>query len=110
MTNYRRVLGDGKCQKCRGPLGVSFQRIRLDMGVINVRAVKRHMGLSAMLGSSALADVMGPGEEQVAFTGDKDKLCISTHLVCHECYVEIAREMPNPKTSVEEQNMEPAKP
>lgn len=86
--DYEAMIGDGNCVQCRRPLGPVFKRIRVDMGVIDVRRTSRLHGLQMMLGgNAALAEVFNPEPGPlVRFTGD-EPLAPATLLCVHvECY------------------------
>lgn len=85
-TDYKAMIGDGFCVKCRGRLGVVFKRIRVDTGIINVGAVQRRMGLQMMLGgNAALADVFSPEREPMVKFSSEEALG-ETVCVCSSCY------------------------
>jgi hypothetical protein len=87
-TNYRAIIGDGKCVSCHRPLGSIFWRLRIDRGVINVGAARRQVGLAMFLGSDELAEVMGPGETLVRFTSEVDEKAITTLCICDRCVLD----------------------
>jgi len=92
-TDYRALIGDGKCVVCKGPLGAVFMRIRVDRGVINAGAARRHMGLTTFfgggVGASALAGIFSPDPEPwVKFTADVDALGATSLCLCSGCYCE----------------------
>lgn len=63
--NETELRAAAECHLCRRPFGNSgpiFWRITLERHVIDAAAIRRQDGLGAMLGHSALAQVMGPNE------------------------------------------------
>lgn len=75
-----------KCACCdRGIMACGaaiFWRVNIEMFAVNMRAVERQHGLEMMLGSPALANVMGPDDDLAVRieTGDSDPM-----LVCNDC-------------------------
>lgn len=59
-----------------------FWRINIEMFAVNVRAVQRQHGLEMMLGSPALANVMGPDDDLAVRV---DEGTSEPMLVCNDC-------------------------
>lgn len=78
----RRDLGP--CSKCGKGLGhsgdICSTRVVVTRLVMNLNAIQRQTGLEMMLGSAALAEVMGRNEELLVSLGDADTL-----LLCDDC-------------------------
>lgn len=67
------------CHFCSQPLGVFFHRITLEQAVVDTKAAQRQTGLGMMLGSAALASVMGPDDDIAKI------ISTSQHLICADC-------------------------
>lgn len=63
----KELLQHTTCSLCRRKIGATglplFWVVRVERHGIKLDAVRRQDGLAGFLGSPALADVMGPGEE-----------------------------------------------
>ncbi len=72
------------CNKCRKPVGHTrlplFWRVTIERFGIDLSAVRRQDGLSALIGSSVIAAAMGPDEDLAVPVMDKLTLTI-----CEEC-------------------------
>lgn len=55
-----------------------FYRVRVETMGVNVNAVRRQVGLSMMMGNSALAAIMGPDEDMASpvFPAEDVLLCL----------------------------------
>lgn len=86
--DYSKLIGDGKCALCRGPLGHVFRRIRIDTGVIDVRHMKELDSLANLTGSAALAEIFDPrgNEPLVRFTTDVDPDAGTLVCLCLDCF------------------------
>lgn len=74
------------CALCRKPFGHTglplFWRVTIERFGVDVRATRRQDGLAQMLGNTALASVMGPGEEMAGLIAEP-----TTITVCEECAI-----------------------
>jgi len=69
------------CQKLIGHTGLPlFYKVTVERFGVDMRVVARQDGLAAFLGSSMLANVMGPQEEMAKEIGDPAKFSI-----CEDC-------------------------
>lgn len=78
-----------KCASCdRGMMACGaaiFWRVNVEMFAVDVKAVQRQHGLEMMLGSPALAHVMGPGEDIARRIDIEDT---EPMLVCNDCMLQ----------------------
>jgi hypothetical protein len=69
MTGIKEAELDrlGPCAICRKPLlgngDVSFYRVQLTRAIFERRAIEKRVGLQMMIGSGAIARVLGPDED-----------------------------------------------
>ena len=71
----------GVCEKAFGHTGLPlFWRITIERFGVNLKSIQRQDGLAQMLGSPALATVMGPGQDMVKPMMDPVKVTI-----CEDC-------------------------
>lgn len=71
------LLKLGPCAICGEPIvkDIFFYRIRLERAAFDAAPVRRRIGLEQMLGSGALARVMGPEEDLAkVFDGPHEKV------------------------------------
>ena len=74
-----------ECSGCRRKLGQTAMplilwKVSLERHMIKQGAIHRQTGLSAMLGNSHLAQVMGPDEDMTSLLSE-----VGTVMVCEEC-------------------------
>lgn len=75
------------CNRCHRKVGQwnlpIFWKVTLERHVVDVRAVQRQQGLGLLLGSGALAAVMGPNDNMTAVIADE-----ITITICDDCALE----------------------
>lgn len=83
-NELRKAATCGICHKKIGHTGLPlFWQITIERFGIDLRSIQRQDGLAAILGSSRLASVMGPGEEMTIPLLEPVKVSI-----CDKCIME----------------------
>lgn len=78
------IRAAAKCAHCGRLFGESgsllFYRVKIDRFMVNPGALQRQTGLAQMLGSAAIAEVMGTNEDMATKLDDG-----ATFTICHLC-------------------------
>ena len=94
------------CDFCGATLGGNFRLVDLRLAVVDVRALRQMSGLSTMLGSYGLAEVMGADPHVVKVLDEEAS--VDRLFCCTDCYVHKFGEACEKVAALKEKAEEPA--
>lgn len=83
----KQLLQNANCSTCTAPIGRSgiplFWTVTIERHGLDLDAIRRHDGLAMMMGSHALAEILGPNEDLTIRVMEPIRLTI-----CESCMME----------------------
>lgn len=77
------------CQACGEPTGITPWKVSVEQHIVDVREVQKHFGLTAMLGSEALAFAMGTDSKASTAIARSVSVLVCAQCACSKSPVEI---------------------
>lgn len=84
----QEIIKVAKCANCGNPFGKTgapfFYRVSIETFGVDFAAMRRYDGLAMMMGSTALANAMGPDEDIALPVGEPVKVTLCSDCVLRE--------------------------